>query len=379
MTKFIPPMEFKSADGGDPEAIVTKALGELAKAVDEKIGDVKSIVDRIEALEAKAARPAIAPKAGDESTEKKAFVAYLRSGRDAMPVDEAKALRVSDNAAGGFLAPSEFSREIVKNIVQFSPIRQFARVQAISAPEIHIPTRTGTMTAAWVGEVADRSETAPTYGQISFTPYEAACFVDVSNALLEDSAVDIASDLALDGAEEFGRLEGAAFVNGDGLGKPKGILTDNTVTGLASGTAATLGSAPENTLVAMFYKLPAFYRANAAWAMNSNTMQAIRLLKDSTGRFLWQEGLAAGQPGTLLGRPVIELPDMDDVGANKFPIVFGDMGQAYRIIDRVNLSVLRDPYTRATNGITRFHMRRRVGGGVVKGEAIVRLKCATAL
>jgi HK97 family phage major capsid protein len=296
-----------------------------------------------------------------------------------MSPDEVKTLRVSDNAAGGFIAPPEFAAEIVKNIVQFSPIRQYARVQTISAPEVRIPTRTGAMTAAWVGEVANRSGTEPAYGQIPITPHEVACYVDVSNALLEDAQVDMANELAIDGAEEFGRIEGEAFVKGDGTGKPKGILVDTTVTGLASGTAATLGTAPENTLVAMFYKLPAFYRANAAWGMNSNTMQAIRLLKDSTGRFLWQEGLAAGQPGTLLGRPVIELPDMDDVGANKFPIVFGDMGQAYRIIDRVNLSVLRDPYTRATNGITRFHMRRRVGGGVVKGEAIVRLKCATAL
>lgn len=378
----------ETAPGGDAGNEMTiddrvTGLEETVSGMDTRLKSVEEAVAGVaksaKSIELKLSRPGVIAEMKAEPVERKAFESYIRKGRDAMSSDEVKTLRVSDNAAGGFLAPPEFAAEILKNVVQFSPIRQFARVQTVASAEVRIPKRTGTMTAAWVGEIAARSGTEPAYGQIALTPHEVACYVDISNALLEDAQIDMGAELAIDGAEEFGRIEGSAFVKGDGTGKPKGILTDDTVTGFASGTAATLGTAPADTLVKMLYKLAPFYRANAVWGLNANTLAEVRLLKDSTGRFLWQEGLAAGQPGTLLGRPVVELPDMDDVGANKFPIILGDFRQGYRIIDRVSLSVLRDPFSQATSGITRFHMRRRVGGGVVKGEAIVRLKCATAL
>lgn len=81
---------------------------------------------------------------------------------------------------------------------------------------------------------------------------------------------------------------------------------------------------------------------------------------------------------TLLGRPVIEMPDMPDIGSGEFPIVFGDFAQGYRIFDRISLSVLRDPYSQATNGMTRFHGRKRVAAGVGKAEALRRLKIASS-
>ena len=93
------------------------------------------------------------------------------------------------------------------------------------------------------------------------------------------------------------------------------------------------------------------------------------LSRHGEGRYIWQEPLSQGNPATILGRPVLELPDMPDVAAGAIPVVFGDFGSGYRIFDRVNLSVLRDPYSQQVHGLVRFHARRRVGGGVTKTEA----------
>jgi HK97 family phage major capsid protein len=112
--------------------------------------------------------------------------------------------------------------------------------------------------------------------------------------------------------------------------------------------------------------------------MNGATLAAIRKLKDSTGQFLWQPSLIVGQPETILGRPVIEVPDMADVGSAAEPILFGDIATAYRIVDRVGLSILVNPYLLATNGITRIHATRRVGAAVVQPAAVKKIKCATS-
>lgn len=371
------PLETKDENGGDNA--VEQALATLSATMESKIAElrteVKSATERADDLETRLARPAIGARA-EETAETKAFNVYLRRGN--VSADEIKALTVSTDANGGFLVPETFVAELLRNVVQFSPVRQYARVMQVAGADVKMPKRTGTMTAAWVSETGARSATQPTYGEVVLTPFEAACYVDVSNQLIEDSALNIESELAFDAAEEFGRLESAAFVSGDGTGKPKGILAEATIPTVATGNASTLGTAPADKLIDMFYSLAPAYRANATWGMNSTLLASVRKLKDSQGNFLWQAGLAANQPETILGRPVAELPDMPDVAASALPIVLGDFAQGYRIADRVQLSVLRDPYSLATTGQTRFHFRRRVGGGVVKAEAFRLLRVAAS-
>lgn len=372
----------RKGDEDDAAGIVTKAIGELTATVDARLKEVESksdtsaIVARLEKLETKANRPGasggVENKGGENTAETKAFGTYLRQG--AVNPDEIKALNKATDTAGGYLVPDTFVAELLKNVVQFSPVRQYARVMSISSADVTMPKRTGTMTAAWVSETGNRSSTQQTYGQVTLTPHEAACYVDVSNQLLEDSAIDIANEISLDGAEEFGRLEGAAFVNGDGTGKPKGILAETLEEIVTAGAAAITA----DELINAFYDLPAFYRANATWGMNSGTLSAVRKLKTASGDYLWQPSLQAGQPELLLGRPVAELPDMEDIGAGNTPIVFGDFNQGYRIVDRVQLALLRDPFKLAENGQTRFHLRRRVGGGVVKAEALRKITNAAS-
>ncbi len=143
-------------------------------------------------------------------------------------------------------------------------------------------------------------------------------------------------------------------------------MTDAGVADSLNGHATNLQA---DALITLMYALPAVYRNRGAWMMNGTTLATVRKLKDGQGNFLWQPSYPAGQPETILGRPVIEAVDMDDVARGAFPIAFGDFARAYRIYDRLALSVMRDPYTQATNGLARFHARRRVGGGVVSPEA----------
>lgn len=347
--------------------------GERLEAIEETMGKVQKSASRIEQ---KLARPGAAQK--DERTEiapeRKAFGSMLRRGAESLQPEEAKSLRVSEDTAGGYLAPKEFVAEVIKNLVEVSPVRQAARVGSTASGSVILPKRTGQPTANWVGETEGRTETGATYGQTEINAHEAACYVDVSQQLLEDSAVNVETEVAIDLAEEFGRLEGAAFVNGNGVKKPTGFMQADGVGETVNGHATALAADP---LITLMYALPAYYRNNGVWMLNGTTLATVRKLKDGQGNYLWQPSYQAGQPETLLGRPVIEAVDMPDVAANAYPIVFGDFARAYRIYDRVQLAVMRDPYSQATLGLVRFHARRRVGGGTVLAEAIRKLKMST--
>lgn len=385
--KHLLPYEIRSNEGEEPDlGAAVQAVGELRSAVeqhraatDQRITtEMRSITDRLDAIDLRTQRPGGSGGTGDGADEiqRRAFTGFLRQGREALPADEVRSLRVSDDTAGGYLAPDEFVAEVIKGIVEISPVRQAARVGSTSSGAVILPKRTGRPTASWVGETEDRPETGSTYGQVEIPIHEMACYVDVSLRLLEDAAVNVDAEVASDLAEEFGRLEGVALVNGDGVKKPMGFMADPSVAFTTSGNASTLGSAPADLLITHMYAMPAFYRNGGAWMMNGATLAAIRKLKDGQGNFLWQPSYQAGQPETILGRPVIEAVDMPDIGAGAEPIAFGDFARAYRIYDRVALSIMRDPYSQATKGLVRFHARRRIGGGVVLAEAIRKIRCA---
>ncbi|PZP42418.1 MAG: phage major capsid protein [Azospirillum brasilense] len=354
------------------EGFTTNAEQRLGQ-LDTALTEIRTRLDRTETVLRR-------PGAGHDQhpqaeVETRAFATFLRRGREGMEVPEVRSLRVSDDTAGGYLAPDQFVTELLRNVVAFSPVRSVARVANTSAGAVLLPKRTGGMTAQWVGETAPRPETTVTFGQNRYEVREIACWVDVSNVMLEDSAFDVASELSFEFAEEFGRAEGAAFVNGDGSLKPFGFMQDPTIPVVPTGDAAKITS---DSILDIYHALPTAYRANAVWAMNSNTLASVRKIKDAAGGYLLVDaGFNTTSPtATLMGRPVVEMPDMPDPAANATPIVFGDFGQGYRIFDRVALSVLRDPYSQATNGMTRFHGRRRVAGGVAKSEALRKLKIA---
>lgn len=364
----------------DPLAAATAAVEELRAAAEQRHTshqtEVRGLQERMAAMETRLNRPSTQQEQRNEpAIEQRAFNSFARYGVERMEPEEVRALSVSTDTAGGYLAPEQFIAELDRNLVEFSPLREVARVTPVSAGELILPKRTGTVSATWTGETADTTQSEPTYGQQKINVFELRTYVDVSNMLLEDSAFDLESELAYDFAEEFGRAEGAAFVSGDGTGKPKGFLETAGIETLENVAGTDLKA---DHLIDTYHALPTAYARRATWAMNRRTIGAIRKLKNASGDYLWQDALTAGNPPTILGRPVIEMPDMDDLpedeGEGTFPLVFGDFQAGFRIFDRKSLVVLRDPYSVQTKGLVRFHARRRVGGAVTKTEAFKILK-----
>ncbi|MDN3621465.1 phage major capsid protein [Methylobacterium isbiliense] len=372
------PIELKDAEV-DPAEIVTKALADLEKNVGDRLAALETKTAdtaRLDRIEAALNRRGAAPETKAADLGRKAFGDFLRRGVERMSAEEIKALTVATDTAGGFLAPTEFGAEMLKRIVEFSPVRQYARVITIGAPQIRYPRRVNSATATWVSETGDRTGSEPSFEQVSLTPYELATYVDVSTALLEDNVYNLEGELAIEFAEQFGKAEGAAFVAGSGVGQPKGLFTAAGIAEVKTGAAANFpASNPADVLIGMFHSLPNVHAQNGAWLMNRKTLGAIRQWKDGQGRYLVIDPISESAATTLLGRPIVECIDAPDIAANAFPIMFGDLS-GYRIVDRVSLSTLRDPYTLATKGQVRIHARRRVGADVTHPDRFVKLKVA---
>lgn len=350
--------------------------------VDKK--DFDALKARLDKLEAKSNRPIAAnnnhPAADNDNGEAKAFSLYTRRGVEQMSADERKSLTVGVSASAGYLAPETFAAELIKLLKEFSPIRQYARVVTIGAPETKYPRRVGSPSAYWVGETAIRTASQGSYEQLSIKPHELATFTDVSAQLLEDNAYNLEGELQQEFAEAFATAEGRAFVlgTGDNDNQPTGLLVNGDIAEMITGAAASFPATnPADVLITMYHKLPTTHAQRGVWMMNRNTLATIRKWKDSDGRYLVIDPITAGMPITMLGRPIVECLDMPDIAAGATPIVFGDL-QGYRIIDRIQLQVLRDPFARATNGEIRFHARRRTGGDVTHPDRFIKLKVAAS-
>lgn len=334
----------------------------------EKKADTSSLAARLDKLEAKANRPQSGTGEDEAVTEaKSAYIEYLRTG-DA----SRKALTMASDTANHVLAPDQIEAEFIRNLVEFSPIRQIADVRSTSAAKLILPQRLSVTNAVWVGETTTRTASEPTFGQAEINVKELATFVDISLQLAEDSA-NVLSEVNMALAEDFGQKESLAFVNGTGALQPAGFMQDTAIAHQVNGHATNLSA---DALIRLMYGLPATYRNAGTWVMNGNTLATIRLLKDGDGRFLWQPSYQAGQPETILGRPVVEAVDMPDVVGAAHPIIFGDFKRGYRIYDRLSLAVLADPYTVRIGGLMRYHARRRVGAAVVRPTAFRKLRMA---
>lgn len=312
----------------------------------------------------------------EKSPEHKAFLDYLRFGqvsellRKANPL-ETKVLKLSDATTGGYLSTPEVSDELIKNIVEFSPIRSIARVRTTGKESVLVRKRTGSFSASWVGEVGTKSETTGLkYGLEQLPVHEMYALVDISNWDLEDSDFDLEAELNTEFAEQFGVAEGTAFVSGNSVAKPEGILTNADVGSVVSGSAAALTA---DGFFKLYFEPKSAYANNCRWIMRRATMLAASILKDSQNNYLLRR-LGESPVWNILGADVVECPDMPAVAADAYAVAFGDFKQGYLIVDRIAIAVLRDPFSAATSNAVRFHARKRVGGQVIKAEAIKKMK-----
>lgn len=314
-----------------------------------------------------------------------AFAGFVRTGT----VLEMKAFTGVTGDAGGYAVPREVDGEIARVLKGISPIRAIANVVTVGSAGYRKPITTGGTPSGWAAETAARPETAsPVFAELVPPMGELYANPSASQAMLDDAAFDVEAWLAGEIATEFARAEGAAFVGGNGVNRPKGFLTApvstakdttralGTLQYLPSGAAEDFGAAPDERLLDLVHSLRAPYRQGASFVMNANTLARIRKFKTADGMPLWQPSLAAGQPATLLGYPVVEAEDMPDIAANALSIAFGNFQAGYLIAERGETAILRDPYS--NKPFVSFYATKRVGGCVADSAAIKLMKIATA-
>ncbi|MAY20308.1 MAG: phage major capsid protein [Erythrobacteraceae bacterium] len=319
-----------------------------------------------------------------------AFNNWFRRGREpdaGMRELEVNAgLTTQSDPDGGYLAPEQMEGSIDRVLGTVSAIRGLSRVVSIGTAGYSKLVSLGGSGSGWVGEEDSRPETStPTLSKIALSMGEVYANPAATQTALDDATFDVEAWLAEEVSIEFAEQEGAAFWSGNGINKPKGITSYNkvangsyawgkigfTVTGAAAAFAST---DPADAIIQLFYSLKSQYRNGASFLMSDAVMGTVRQFKDGQDNYLWAPPTVDG-PATILGKPVATDDNVDALGANAFPMAFGNFQRGYLIADRTGVRVLRDPYTNKPN--VHFYTTKRVGGGVVNFEAIKLLKCST--
>ena len=334
------------------------------------------------------ARPQLAAAADMHAPHRKAFDAYLRSGDDdglrGLEL-EGKALNTAVNGEGGYLVDPQTSETILSVLNSNASIRAIANVVAVEASSFDVLVDHTELEHGWANETGSVTETGtPQIDRISIPLHELSALPKASQRLLDDSAFDVEGWLAARIADRFARAEALAFISGDGVDKPRGFLSrpavDNDVWTWGNlgyvPTGANGGLNGPDSIVDLVYALGAEYRARATFVMNSRTAGVVRKLKDADGRFLWSDGLAAGEPARLMGYPVLIAEDMPEIATGADAIAFGDFGAGYTVAERPDLRLLRDPFSAKPHVL--FYATKRVGGDVSDFKAIKLLRFAAA-
>jgi HK97 family phage major capsid protein len=259
-------------------------------------------------------------------------------------------------------------------------MREIATVRTVGAGVFMKPVSTAGVASGWVAETAARPETDPaTLALLQFPSADLYASPAATQSLLDDALIDLDEWLAAEVEDAFAAQETQAFVNGDGVNKPKGFLNypivadASAVWGQLGYVASGAGGAfpptsPTDRLIDLVYAPRAQFRPNGRFVMNRKTVSAVRKFKDADGNYIWQPAQRAGETASLLGYRVTEIETMPDIAANSAAIAFGDFQRGYLIVDRAGVRVLRDPYS--AKPYVLFYTTKRVGGGVQNFDAI---------
>lgn len=389
----------KSADIVQREKI-SKMEADLAATFAAKHAEEmarKALEKRLEEVETKANRPGnISPDTKAVDEHKSAFVDFMRKGENGGAGQrlfdlQAKAadVRVATAASGGYALPKELAASVLKLVQDISPIRSIANVVQVGSTDYHEIVSGAGFTTEWVGEVDTRNQTdTPTFYDVAPTFGELAAKPEITRHTLNDLFFDVEAWLMAEAADRFAAAEGLAFVSGNGTNKPTGFLTGTPVSTadasrafgtlqyIATGQAAALATDPFDTFKSLRFGLKAGYQPNARFVMNSLTMAALATVKDSTGQYLLTQAVKEGESDMISGKPIVIAEDMPNIGANAFPVAFGDFQKGYTIADVVGMWMIRDEVTKP--GWIRFPMHKRLGGKLRDTQAIKLLKIAAS-
>ena len=371
--------ELKQIQAEAQDALQRENKAALDKALADYDSKFEKFARQLESVEAAIKTAAVLPGGSADDSKRKAFEAFIRRGEVR---DE---LVAGTDANGGYLVPEAQATEIIKLASNGNPMRELATVKTISGDSYPFLVRSTGAGASWTTETGTRSATGtPTYAERRITPFEIYANPPISQQLLEDAAFDAEAEVNDAVAEEIRNQENDKFFNGTGSSQIQGILAGTTVddaswvdgkTGIITAASATAVTGDE--LIDLQDALHDDYQANATWLMNKKTFTAIRKLKQGTNGadkyLLWTPEIIGGRlSNTLMGAPVRKCSAMPVMAASSLAVVYGDIRAAYVIVDRVGLSIMRDPYT--NKPYVNFYTRKRTGGGIRNYQAFKVLK-----
>jgi HK97 family phage major capsid protein/HK97 family phage prohead protease len=375
--------EFKSINDKIEKSIEQKGssdplLSQQLIRISDHLDEYKS---RLDTLETAASRPFSGSNVSSsysDNEHKSAFNSYLKSGNEQnLCKIEQKSLSAGSDADGGYLITRETSNEITRILEEISPMRQLASREMISTGSLDIIEDYNSAGAGWTSETKAVMDTdTPKINKRNIPVFELFAQPSATQKLIDDSSVDIERWLSEKLVNSFAKLENKAFINGDGSSCPRGILT--YLDGLEWGKIQQVKSKNEGSFCAdslfnLYFSLKEQYCNNASFLMNRFTLHTVRTLKDkNSGRYLWTPGISEKNPNTLLGLPVYEAADMPVIEKGSLSVALADFKSAYKIIDRLGVRVLRDPYT--FKPFVKFYSTKRVGGDVINFEALKLLK-----
>lgn len=364
---------------GQADCLVMEELNKINNSIDEQ----KS---KLEKLEISMSRPNFESKNFDYTPEnlehKKALNNYLKKGIDAPLMNlESKFSNIYNNegsAYGGYVITPNMQKIISTEIDNICFMRKICSVQSVASSSLEVIDDTE-FTTAWIGDSGTVDDTdASNLNKITIKAHELIAQPKVTQKLLDDASINIEEWLAYQLAEQFAGKEEEAFLKGtgDSGNQPKGITTYNSEIELTESDTSVDGGISTKDIINLYYSLGEQYVGKASFVMPRSAISAIRMLKDETsGMYLWQPALLGGKEDTIMGCPVYQSPYMPDLSANSLSVIFGDF-RFYQIVDRLGITILRDPYT--AKPYVRFYTTKRVGGDVVRKEAFRMLKCGAS-
>ncbi len=342
----------------------------LKKRIDnqQRVIDMQSEIDVVSSVPVKMSLTGGGVKGVRATDEyKNAFDSYARQGGATVDGQVLNALQVGTDSEGGYVVPEEFETALVEAMQDINEIRSLVNVVQ-TASDRNIPVESTLGAAEWTSEEGTYNESDAAFGRVVLSAHKATTIIKISEELLQDSFFDMTSYLARNFGKRFGLAEEAAFINGDGSGKPTGI-TDSSSLGV---TAAGASAITSDELIDLYYSLGRPYRGNARWILNDSTVKLVRKLKDGDSQYLWQPGLQAGQPDMLLGRPVVTSSASPEATTGLKSVLFGDLSY-YTVADRSGAVLQRLNELYATNGQVGFRMNKRMDGKLTLSEAVKHL------
>ncbi|RDY30992.1 phage major capsid protein [Lachnotalea glycerini] len=353
-------------------------------AYEKMEADVVNLGKEIERLERQAAidlelsKPTSTPitnkpngnPSGEEKTGR-AGMEYRREFWNAMRkknyYDVNNALQIGTDSEGGYLVPDEFEQTLVQGLEEENVFRTLATIIQTSSGDRKIPVVATKGEASWVDEEGQIPESDDSFGQVSIAAYKVSTMIKVSDELLNDSVFNMEAYISNEFSRRIGAKEEEAFLVGDGKGKPTGIF--NSTGGASEGVTTATANITFDDVMDLFYSVKSPYRKKSTFVMNDSTVKALRKLKDNNGTYIWQPSVQAGQPDTVLNRPVVTSAYAPAIAAGGKVIAFGDF-KYYWIADRQGRSFKRLNELFAANGQVGFLGSQRVDGKLILPEAV---------